>query len=48
MAAQLEDHLYLMEIDEALGQIRSQTGLDQFEMIGMDARTKLPLLAATL
>ncbi|MBP7355371.1 MAG: hypothetical protein KA928_04360 [Longilinea sp.] len=37
MAAQLEDHLYLMEIDEALGQIRSQTGLDQFEMIGMDA-----------
>jgi hypothetical protein len=37
MAAQLEDHLYLMEIDEALETIRSQTGLDQFEVIGMDA-----------
>ena len=31
------DQLYLMELDEALGQIRSQTGLDKLELIGMDA-----------
>ncbi len=33
----LGDQLYLMELDEALAEIRAQTGLEQFEMIGMDA-----------
>ena len=33
----LGDELYLMELDEALGEIRAQTGLEQFELIGMDA-----------
>ncbi len=31
------DELFLMEIDKALTDIRSQAGLDKFEMIGMDA-----------
>ncbi|MDX9992133.1 MAG: clostripain-related cysteine peptidase [Anaerolineales bacterium] len=31
------DHLFLSEIDEALGQIRQQTGLEKFDIIGMDA-----------
>ena len=29
--------LYLNDLDKALGTIRSQTGLDKFELIGMDA-----------
>ncbi len=29
--------LYTNEIDQALGQIRQQTGLDRFELVGMDA-----------
>jgi hypothetical protein len=33
----LADHLYLDELDRALDEIRSQTGIDQFELIGMDA-----------
>lgn len=33
----LADHIYLNELDQALGDIRAQTGLDQFEMVGMDA-----------
>jgi len=33
----LGDELYLMELDDALTQIRAQTGLEQFELIGMDA-----------
>ena len=33
----LGDVLYLNELDQALGTIRSQTGLDAFELIGMDA-----------
>ena len=33
----LGDHLYLNELDRALERIRSQTGIDRFEMIGMDA-----------
>ncbi len=37
LAARLGDELYLNEIDDALSQIRSQTGLDKFELIGMDA-----------
>ena len=31
------DFLFLSEIDQALGQIRQQTGLDKFDIIGMDA-----------
>ncbi|MEA3441765.1 MAG: clostripain-related cysteine peptidase [Chloroflexota bacterium] len=37
LAAKLGDELYLMELDHALEEIRSQTGLEQFELIGMDA-----------
>ena len=37
LASRLGDELYLMEIDEALQTIREQTGLEQFELIGMDA-----------
>ncbi len=33
----LGDQLYLMELDDALGEIRRQTGVEQFELIGMDA-----------
>jgi hypothetical protein len=33
----LGDQLYLMELDDALGEIRAQTGLDKFEIIGLDA-----------
>jgi hypothetical protein len=33
----LGDQLYLHELDEALGDIRAQTGLDKFEIIGLDA-----------
>lgn len=31
------NQLYLMELDQALGKIRQQTGVDAFELIGMDA-----------
>ena len=31
------DELFLMELDQALSDIRAQVGLDKFEMIGMDA-----------
>jgi len=31
------DFLFLSEIDQAFGQIRQQTGLDKFDIIGMDA-----------
>ena len=37
LSSALGDQLYLMELDEALGEIRAQTGIDQFEMIGFDA-----------
>jgi hypothetical protein len=37
LAAALGNALYLNELDQALGEIRSQTGLDKFELIGMDA-----------
>jgi hypothetical protein len=33
----LGNHLYLNEIDEALAEIRNRTGINQFELIGMDA-----------
>jgi hypothetical protein len=35
--AAMGDELFLMELDEALQEIRDQTGLDQFELIGLDA-----------
>jgi hypothetical protein len=37
LAARIGDQLYLHELDAALQEIRTQTGLDQFELIGMDA-----------
>jgi hypothetical protein len=37
LSAALGDELFLMELDEALGEIRNRTGLDKFELIGMDA-----------
>jgi hypothetical protein len=35
--ADMGDELFLMELDDALQQIRDETGLDQFELIGLDA-----------
>jgi hypothetical protein len=35
--AEMGDELFLMELDEALQEIRDQTGLDRFELIGLDA-----------
>jgi hypothetical protein len=37
LASALGDQLYLMELDQALQEIRDQTGLDKFEMVGLDA-----------
>ncbi|NLF01014.1 MAG: hypothetical protein GX601_08550, partial [Anaerolineales bacterium] len=37
LASAMGDQLYLHELDEALQEIRTRTGLDKFEMIGMDA-----------
>ncbi len=37
LAARLGNELYLMELDEALAEIRARTGLEQFELIGLDA-----------
>ncbi len=37
LSASLGDHLYLMEMEQALGEIREQTGIDQLELVGMDA-----------
>ncbi len=37
LSSALGDELYLMELDDALGAIRAQTGLAQFELIGLDA-----------
>jgi hypothetical protein len=37
LSSVLGDQLYLMELDQALAQIRAQTGLEKFELIGMDA-----------
>lgn len=37
LAQALGDQLYLMELDHALGEIRTRTGIDKFELIGMDA-----------
>jgi hypothetical protein len=35
--AQMGDQLFLMELDAALEDIRAQTGIDKFELIGLDA-----------
>ena len=37
LASALDNHLFLMDLDTALGDIRSRTGLDKFELIGLDA-----------
>jgi hypothetical protein len=37
LGSALGDQLYLMELDDTLAEIRAQTGIDQFELIGMDA-----------
>jgi hypothetical protein len=37
LANRLGNQLYLMEIDAALGEIRSRTGVDKLELVGMDA-----------
>ncbi len=37
LGSALGNQLYLHALDEALGAIRSQTGIDKFELIGMDA-----------
>ena len=37
LSSKLGDELYLMELDEALEVIRARTGLEHFELIGMDA-----------
>jgi hypothetical protein len=37
MQVRIGDMLYLNELDEALGQIRTRNKLDEFEIIGMDA-----------
>lgn len=37
LARALGDELYLMELDDALATIQQTTGMDKFELIGMDA-----------
>ena len=37
LASALGDVLFLMELDESLGEIREQTGIEKLELIGMDA-----------
>ena len=37
LANAIGDHLFLMELDQTLGEIRNLSGIDQFELIGMDA-----------
>jgi hypothetical protein len=37
IAEALPNQMFLMEIDDALGQIRANTGVDKFEMLGLDA-----------
>ncbi len=37
LTSALGNQMYLMEIDEALEQIRAETGIDKFELVGMDA-----------
>lgn len=37
LAARLGNELYLVQLDQALEQARQQAGIDQFELVGMDA-----------
>ena len=37
LGTRMGDLIYLNELDSALGQIRSNTGIDKFELIGLDA-----------
>jgi hypothetical protein len=37
LSSALGDELYLMELDQALEEIRARTSLEQFELIGLDA-----------
>ncbi len=37
LASKLGDYIYLHELDNALAEIRSKTGLEKFDIIGMDA-----------
>ncbi|MBN1305787.1 MAG: hypothetical protein JXA13_15220 [Anaerolineales bacterium] len=37
LASRLGNQLYLMELEQALGEIRTQTGIDKFDVIGLDA-----------
>jgi len=37
MVTRMGDLLYLNELDNTLGQIRSRTGIDKFELVGLDA-----------
>lgn len=37
LSARLGNNLYLMELDQALGQARRAAGIDKFEIVGMDA-----------
>ena len=37
LSSRIGDQIYLNELDQALGAIRSQTGIERFDMIGMDA-----------
>ncbi|MBN2115251.1 MAG: hypothetical protein JW730_01685 [Anaerolineales bacterium] len=48
MVARLGNHIYLMELDEALRASREAAGIDQFEIIGMDAclMAQLEVMAA--
>jgi hypothetical protein len=48
MVSRLGNHIYLMELDEALRASREAAGIDQFEIIGMDAclMAQLEIMAA--
>jgi Clostripain family len=48
LASRLGNLMYLNDLDKALGAIRSQTGVDKFELIGMDAclMSQIEVLAA--
>lgn len=48
LVAQIGNLLYLNDLDQALGTIRSQSGVDKFELIGMDAclMSQIEVLAA--
>jgi hypothetical protein len=48
LSSRLGNNLYLMELDQALGQARAAAGIDKFEIIGMDAclMAQLEVMAA--